>query len=295
MRFRFLVFLMLALILVLIAGCNQGQRHEERFEQGANRVQISSQQKQMIEELNRKAEIVFQYVREDNPEQARVELHELGQLVSQMSFHGITNVEGIEALTHSIVEGKESLNAVQYEPQKSMYAAIQIRLAVDALKKSRNAMWLQYEKVFSEDVKRMRAAIDGNEREAMVSSFEQTKLHLSLIRPSLFIRREPAQVEAIDSLMQAMEQRIQQEQNLESIRPLIEHYATLMHEIFHEESDETFVTIEDVKARPLLWSTIIGSLIISVLSYVAYRRYRYERDHFVVVDRKKEKSKEDEV
>lgn len=284
MRSRFIVTLLMSMaIFALLIGCQQEQEEEHEN----NRVQISAEQKKLLQDMNKAAEFVFQYLQEDKLEQARNELQTLGHLVSQLQFAGLTEVEGIEALTQAIVAGKETLSAVQYDHNKSLYAVIQIRLAVDALKKSRNAMWLQYGKVISDDVRKMRNAIDANDRETVIKSFEQTKLHLSLIRPSLLIRRAPSQVEAVDSLMIAMEQRLHDEQTLEPFRALVEHYATLMSEMFHEEAEDTFITVEDVKARPLLWSTIIGSLIVSVLSYVAYRRYRYERDHFVVIDQKK--------
>jgi sporulation protein YpjB len=282
-------FLLIALAFVVLASaCSKGGDESGRMD-GTDPAGPDTETSKAIAEMNVTAENLFKYTREDNPDLARAELNGLAKQLERFHFDGIVSVEGMEALTKTIIEGKKEFNAVSFDRRRALLAAGKIRLAVDALDRSRKAMWLQYNQLFYEDIAELRKALSDSDTKWLKALLDRTKAHYDLIRPAALISREPSEVSALDSLLEAMTERVKSG-DIQDMSALVEHYATLIDNLFKPTAPSAQFPLPDVPAaddkRPVLWTTTIGLVIITVLAYAAWLRYRYEMEYGIPVKKR---------
>ena len=221
------LFFVLLVVLPLLYGCAPSESDPDAVKADPN----TTDQHIAIAAMNESAENVFQYTRRDEPEKARTEMNALARQVEQLNFAGLTSVEGMNALTSAIVEGKQIYSAARFDRNRALLAAGRIRLAVDALDQSRRPMWLQYDSVFQQDVADMRSAMEATDADRLKQLYQRTRSHYEMIRPALLISLDLSKSGALDSLLNAMDRRIATGP-LQELRPLIEHYATLLNDTF---------------------------------------------------------------
>lgn len=279
-------------VMIALAGCSSTHDDERgsESEPGPDGAQLKA-----IKELNVTAEKMFQHTKADRPELARAELNALANQLERFRFEGIAGVEGMEALFEAIVAGKKEFSAVRYNRQSALMAAGKIRLAVDALEAGKKAMWLQHRALFQNDVKELRRAAADGDQEQLQQLMTRTTTHFSMIRAAVLLSRESTEVYAFESLLNAMSERMQTGA-IGDLRALIEHYATLSDGLFRSAAQTAQYPFPaeppiENSAGPLVWTTTIGTVIVTVLIYAGWRRYRYEMEHGMPV--KKERDFED--
>ena len=92
--------------------------------------------------LNKEAEQVYRHVEEGNVQAVLEDMRRVSALFEASSFQGLTGVEGIHALSESILEMKEATARAVQDPQHWMRSAGKLRLATDSLIHTKNALWL---------------------------------------------------------------------------------------------------------------------------------------------------------
>jgi sporulation protein YpjB len=233
---------------------------------------------QVLEKFHQTAETVYQGAIEGDLIKVRSNVTQLESQLKQIPLGDLTSVEGIRALTNSIVETKRVVNAVKVDPQRWLFTTAKMRLAVDALIHAKQPMWVQYYKVFLEDIDQLERAAKAGQGADVQQSFRGFQEHYELIRPSAIIQRDPSTVEAVDSYVSYLQTRVaaqpfQSDQAVEVIAMA----KPILQQLFQKTSDTpTFVPIgsgDDI----WVWTIGIGAVVISVLTYVGWRKYQYEK------------------
>jgi sporulation protein YpjB len=216
---------------------------------------------------------MYRYAAEGNVLEARNQLIAIGDQVTRIRFDRIATVEGLNALTELLTEAKRTYNAVQSSDEQIQWAAARIRLAADAMTHPNEPMWKQYGKLIFNDLSRLDAAVLNYDKTAVQAPWADLQQHYATVRPSLLLCLTPDHVERSDSLFVFLRNQLQAQelQSAELQTGLAELRATFA-PIFGIDDTAAFMP-ELGKKQPLLWSLSIGSSIVIVLAYTAWRMF----------------------
>ncbi|MCC2686434.1 MAG: sporulation protein YpjB [Paenibacillaceae bacterium] len=236
-------------------------------------AKADKEQRQKLSLLNETADKMYRYATEGNVLEARNQLIAIGDQVTRIRFDSIATVEGLNALTELLTDAKRTYNAVQSSDEQRQWAAARIRLAADALTHPNEPMWKQYGKLIFNDLSKMEAAVGNYDKTAIQAPWADLQQHYATVRPSLLLCLTPDQVERSDSLFTYLRNQLQAEelQSAELQTGLTELRATFA-PIFGVDDAAAFMP-DLGRKQPLVWSLSIGSSIVIVLAYTAWRMF----------------------
>lgn len=223
------------------------------------------QQAAQLKTLNELAEHFMADVEADHLDEARATILTMKEHVLAIQFKGLVSTEGVEALLESLIQAQQSLNAISISKQDITKTAVKMRLAVDALTHPNQPMWLQYYKVLKEDGQAWQKAVAANDQALIDVALKRLIFHYEIIRPALFISRQPSEVNKMDSYLKYLltDPHADDGQQLEM----------LLNELFQRSAPTTYVELASPQEHSVLWTSLIGGIIIAVLGYVAWRKY----------------------
>ncbi|UJF36166.1 sporulation protein YpjB [Paenibacillus hexagrammi] len=282
---RVTAFLLIIIMACGISACSSviGQ------DKGHASVQTDPEQAKKMDLLNEAAEDMYKKTMEGQVVEARTRLMQISDQIPKMRFEGVTSVEGLNALTETITQAKRVYNAVSYSQNEGQVAVAKLRLATDALTHKNQPMWLQYYKVLKNDVTNLEQQVKANQSNEAIASFNKLSQHISVVRPSMLISREPSDVEKLDSLMTFVHNNLNSSpMDAKRVEAGIEQLNRTIDELFMKKAETAaYVPITDPN-QPILWSLGIGLIIVSVLSYSGWRMFQSGR-HVVSVKHSKER------
>lgn len=231
-----------------------------------------------ITKLNETADAMYRNVAGGNIFEARKQLAQMEKIIETTGFDGLT-VEGIEALTSSVVDAKRAFNSLTLPHDQAVLAAARIRLATDAVAHPKNPMWLQYYKIVTDDLDRIADSVKRHDANKSKSALQDLKQHISVIRPALLINRAPYQVEMVDSFLIFLQSQLSsipvQAQTVDSG---IKRFKAVVNDLFMKKEAPAYLPVVP-NNNPWIGSIWIGLAIITALTYVGWKKYRAERDY----------------
>lgn len=264
-----LVWISFILLALLASGCSQ-----ERAKDTDREAQPEALKQ--VEQLNVAADEMYSKLVQGDVTTARTRLSEIGDKLPQIRFNGIATVEGIQALTDSVVEAKRELNAVAYSKLEGQQAAARVRLATDALTHKNEPMWLQYYKGMKESVSSLQHAVQTSKVEEAKKSLAGLSEQYKVIRPSVIISRTPSEVERLDSLFSFMNTQLNAAKwDTKNIIGGIDHMNSELDTIFQRKDAEAFVPYVE-PSSPIWGIAFLGSIIVAVLAFAAWRIFQVE-------------------
>lgn len=224
--------------------------------------------------LDEAAAALYRAAKDGRMEEAREQLERFSDMVTRISYGGLTTLEGLNALTSLVAESREIYNRVRLDRVKALEAAVKIRLAADALTHREKPMWLGYRDAFGRDAARLKEAIDGGRPEEARRALKAFYDHYLLIRPAVLISRSAALVEKLDSWFIFMNGLVSAP---DFDAALAKEGAAgtdrLIDELFRE-GDLSALAGPGETGTPALWAAMVCGAIVSVLVYVGYRKYK---------------------
>jgi len=231
-----------------------------------------------ITKLNETAAAMYRNVAGGNIFEARKQLAQMEKIIETTGFDGLT-VEGIEALTSSVVDAKRAFNSLTLPHDQAVLAAARIRLATDAVAHPKNPMWLQYYKIVTDDLDRIADSVNRHDANKIKLALQDLKQHISVIRPALLINRAPYQVEMVDSFLIFLQSQLStipvQAQTVDSG---IKRFKAVVNDLFMKKEEPVYLPVVP-NNNPWIGSIWIGLAILTALTYVGWKKYRAERDY----------------
>ncbi|MBD2861261.1 sporulation protein YpjB [Paenibacillus oceani] len=236
----------------------------------------TAEQLRQVERLNDTADEMYRFIMDGNIDKARDKLDEVGNKMTQIRFDGITSVEGVGALSNAIVQAKRSFQAVNVSEEEVKGAAAKIRLATDALTHANQPMWLQYYKSMKETARQLEAAVQKKDKQEASAKLDQLHERYEIIRPSLLISRQPFEVEKVDSLFAFLRSQLSKpELDTKLAGGGIDQFHLTLDALFGRQDKAAFIPVDDSPV-PLPSVMAIGSVIIAVLAFAAWRIFKFE-------------------
>lgn len=255
-----------ALLIQLITGCAKGDKPLLPDE-----PKPSAEQLQRIELLNETADDMYKKVMEGDLDGGRALLQQLSDQMTMIRYEGLTTLEGMNALTGTVTQGKKVLNAVRISREEAEVAAAQIRLATDALSHPEQPIWLQYYKLLQDDVATVEQTAKDRKLQELQKAAMTLERHTSIVVPSLLISRDAVDVDKFHSLITFISGQARGEK--EPFQPVINLLPTvrqMIDKLFLKKDTTAFLPVVD-DSDPILWTFVIGSVIIAALSFAGWR------------------------
>ncbi len=263
-----------------LAGCQTAS------DASFNPAGVKAEASEKLQLLDQIAEKVLAELNGGHVPQARDQLEWLGVEITKIEFEGIASVEGVNALTQTLVEAQRVFNRVKFSPAEGAAAATKVRLAVDALSHRNRPMWMQYRKQVEADLDKLAASVKQRAFPQVRVALEQADQHYALLRPAMLISKGSLATEQLDSLFAFMNSR-HQEGDAEGLQSGVDRMRQVWQEVFKDAGTETLIPLGS-SDPPLIWGILIVLAIVMALAFTGWRKFRHERGYTVV--RKKEES-----
>ncbi|MGN7491141.1 sporulation protein YpjB [Paenibacillus sp. SAF-054] len=231
--------------------------------------------------LSQTVDRLYQHVLEGNTNLVQKDLVEVNSLFENAELQKLTTVEGIHALSETIIEMKEAVARVQLDPEDWLTASAKLRMAADSLYNTKQPLWLQYHKLIREELSLMKAETQKGSPLGVKQAYERLQDHYEVIRPAVIIQRKPADVTMIDSwlsyaggLVNAVSPQSAQ------IQSMIGQGEEMFNGLFGKKKDYPAMAPLDQVDGTWPWVLWAGAFIVIMLAYTAYRKYRGEQDGY---------------
>lgn len=266
-RYRSLI-IMSTMIMIMMTGC---ARQSDGL---VPTLGIPQKQEKAFRLLNAAAESMYNYAKGGEYNEARMELDRFSDLLTTVSYKGITTLEGVNALTQTVVAARRIYNHVQISEKDALIAATQLRLIADALTHRNNPMWLEYEHVLKQDAEQLRGIIKTNNDVGSLAALQKLHNHYLIIQPSVMITRDADLVEKVNSLFNFLTVELSRGKvDYTRVNQGMNHLPEVLNELFGSRDSQTSASLI-IEENNVIWTTFIASVIISALAYVAWRRYK---------------------
>lgn len=272
---RYLFIALAAAALFAAAGC--GTETREPTEAPAEKAATDAQ-RQSMRVMDETAERAYRSAQAGDLEEARSSIAQLAVLTTKLNYDAIATVEGMEAVAGAVTSAMRALNAVSPDAPTVLQKVAGARLAVDALSHRQQPMWLTFRSPLAEDLKRLSDAAATKDDPAASLALAAWRGHAELVRAAIVVSRGVQEATKLDSMTIFLTNGLR-EADWESIRQAMPQLRTSLDELFEEEHRETVSPLIPTAEppHPALWSFGLGSFIVTVLGYVAWRKYRAEQ------------------
>ncbi|WP_434750573.1 sporulation protein YpjB [Paenibacillus amylolyticus] len=266
-------------LMALLLWTNASYRVSAQSDDSRRNVNQGVSSSYTIAQLNEEAAVLYRRALENNMEEVRASITRISNSLGHISFEGQTSVEGIHALSETVVEVKEAAAKFKGDKHFLQQASAKLRLAVDSLANPAKPLWLQYYKIVKNDLDALSLAANQNQgATTLANRFIVLEEHYETIRPAAIIRLEPYQIVQMDAWLSHLKGLTYAKQSdVSQLRSMTSHGEELVNQLFGREKDESafvpFVQGPDRRAAGLA----ISSVIVAVLSYAGYRKYRAQQ------------------
>lgn len=274
-RTRWFILWLLAVVLLLQPVIAHGRSADDQAPPGPEDAARQAAR------LSQVAEQMYNNVLQGDINQVSRELQEVNAIFESSSFQKLTSVEGIHALSESIIEMKEAVARVHLDKKQWLTASAKLRMAADSLKNPKQPIWMQYYKVIREELSQMRAGLGKGDVLAAKQAYDRLQDHYELIRPAVTIQRTPSDVAMVDSWISYMGGLVNAVQPKPAeIESMIGQGEEMFNGLFGKKKDHPALAPLDQVDGSWPWMFWGGAFIAAILAYTAYRKYKGEKNSF---------------
>lgn len=192
----------------------------------------------------------------------------------------VDRIEQAQILLDSIVQAKNTLNPIEPNQEQVERKIWRLRLALDAVSHKKQPLWINYYPTLAKTISEVMYSIEHNERDRFYHLLNQLSAQFEMVRPAMIVSHPPGVVEKLDSQLSYLQtNKGELWQNKDQAMQMLKAIERQLKTAFFQKVDNSL--------QSLLFIILgIGTLICSVLSYVAWRKYKGERERKTVVWRR---------
>lgn len=239
-----------------------------------NEVGAELDHQQEWQKLNQFAEEALFLVQRAEYDASRKRLNDLSAhfLTLELTQH-LERIDQAKILIEAIIQARNELNRASIAPEEAERQVLRLRLALDAVSHKKQPLWLNYYSVIDSDLKESIVLLEEGQRDQFYQSINQLLYDYEFIRPAIFVSHSNSLVQQLDSQIQFFSKESNQLwENKEQTAAVLEQFDSQLKQAFFKETDKTSI-------QSLLYLLLgIGGMICSALCYVAYRKYKGEKE-----------------
>ncbi|WP_158602174.1 sporulation protein YpjB [Cohnella endophytica] len=248
------------------------------------------------------AEQLYAAVNEGKLDVAMARLAALERQFRSLPMQGIATAEGIHALAQSVADMKRTSVALKPDEGKWKAGAAELRLAADELAHPDRPIWHTYRTVFLNDLATLEeamplsTALPGPVPESVNAAVGQLVEHYRMIRTAALLHSEPWIVEKADSSVRYATRIVQGETLTPGLlRGIVAPLREAIIGLFPGQKETSGALVPPLPMPPSWgWSAMMGSFIVTVLTWVGWRRYKVEQNTGIGPNKRREPLDEQE-
>ncbi len=277
-----------ALLFVLPGAVSGSAYRTDAVQQGSEARDIADVSSSSLEEYDRflrSATVFYRAVNDDDDSLMSQSAAVLQQRYQSLPLSGIALMDGIQALGEQLNQTKRSIALAAPDKRRLKAEAASLLLAADAMANPTQPLWHDYRTVFSEDLRSLRVALNGDGGAAaggadLTGASEalwHLKAHYELIRTAALMKTAPFNIVRSDNVLRYASIVIGSESsNLALAQGALQPLEEALLAIFPGASDEPSVVVPAVAGASWGWTAMMGSFIVTVLTWAGWRRYKDE-------------------
>lgn len=222
-----------------------------------------------INKLNQKSDEALQMVKIKRDEDALHLLQSFSEeLLAMAGKENVFNSDELKIITAAYDGALKSLQTTENTYDYKVNALTKLRLVVDAVSSNHRPLWTEMEESMMTTFSETKKAVSEKNSQQFHNELNALLIQYDLIYYSLKVDVKPETIQTVDARFQYLDQ----------YRPQIFESVSSQKELdeLQDEMKEIFDEMKKDEADPSLWWVIIstGSIIISTLSYVGWRKYK---------------------
>jgi len=178
----------------------------------------------------------------------------------------------------SITGAMQALNGVSPDKGAILAKVASVRLAVDALAHRQQPMWLEYRGPLEEALDRMASAVEAKDDPRASEALAAWRIRVAVVHPAIVVSRDASEAVKLDSITAFLTNGLRSA-DWDGLAQAMPSLKSALVEVFAGEDRETVSPLLPTAEppHPFIWSFGLGSFIVAVLGYVAWRKYQAEQ------------------
>jgi sporulation protein YpjB len=240
-------------------------------------ARVPEQTMSVYQKMDVLSQDVYQLTKEAKYGEAKKKLAELGILFAGTKPPKGLSIEAVNALSDTIVKAKRAFAAVEAEPNRLLWHALQVRLAIDSLTHEKQPLWKNYYNSYQEHINKMMLLSAGRKQAEFSRAFVQNLQLYQTLKPAITVAASSQQLEMLSSLYSFLLQETRKvEYNWDAITNALTELNRLVDAIFIGEDQSTFAPGMPPES-PLLIIALFASVVLTSLGYVGWKKYKAEQ------------------
>ncbi|WP_064091041.1 sporulation protein YpjB [Rossellomorea aquimaris] len=225
-----------------------------------------------LNKLDEMAELTLQMTKAGRFEEAKMLLNDFSNEFTTVNAQQSFSMDELRILTISHNLALESINNSTGDLEQKVNAVTKFRLVMDALYSQYQPLWVEMEDPLMEAYSGVKLAVEEGNVEKYHTTLNVFLSKYNIIEPSIKLDVPVERAQALDARISY----------LDHYRQKVLESTEAMAELSSLETDleKLFNNMTEDEADPSLWWVIIstGSIIVSTLSYVGWRKYKGESE-----------------
>ncbi|WP_027084928.1 sporulation protein YpjB [Cohnella panacarvi] len=277
-----------ALLLALPGAANGGVYDSDAVQHGSEARDIADVSSSSLEEYDhflRSATVLYRAVNEDDVSLMSQSAVVVQQRYDSLPLSDAALIDGMQALGEQLKQTKRSIALAAPDKRRLKEEAASLLLAADAMANPTQPLWHDYRTVIAEDLRALRVALNGDGGETVRGAdligagvaVNRLRSHYGLIRTSALLETAPLNVVRGDSVLRYASIVIGSESsNLALAHGALQPLEEALLAVFPGASDEPSAVVPAVAGASWGWTAMMGSFIVTVLTWAGWRRYKDE-------------------
>lgn len=230
-----------------------------------------------LQKLDQLSEEVYNLTKSQQYDAAKDKLEQLSETFASTYSENKMDIESLEIFTRTIVNGKRAFSTVAIDEDRLLWHALQIRLMIDSFSHRYQPLWKNYYSTYAEQINRLLMFASRQDAQSYNQELEKNhQLYLTL-RPAILVNQSVQTIEMFDSLYQFLgTKESKTSASWEEITGGLEQLKQAVQQVFLGADKDT-AAMNMAGGSPYVIITGIAAIVITTLTYVAWRKYRGEK------------------
>ncbi|WP_442601078.1 sporulation protein YpjB [Paenibacillus sp. KN14-4R] len=242
-----------------------------------NRTRGTEAQQSNLTKLNKLSDTMYQKAEQGDPLATLQDLRAMQGLLVQVPLKEMTTPEGIDALIQTIDHAINVFSMFRFQPESGIEAAAQVRYATDALTHKLHPLWNEAYGAIVDDLRVLYSSVKADRRTEAETAFSNLTKHYLRIQPAIILSKKSEALKPVQSLLTMIKAQLRlNPYEMMELSMNIENLRKETNILFKREDQETLAPIY-VPEQPILWTLLLGSIILLTLAYAAVRMYQSQQ------------------
>ncbi|MBP1933418.1 sporulation protein YpjB [Ammoniphilus resinae] len=212
--------------------------------------------------------------KEGNLKFAKEKIDDITQLFIQMDLEKNLSIKDRQLLGDTLTQGKKMLSAEDSNPKEVMWHVYRIRMMVDALTHPNEPIWKGFHPLYAEQINKMMLLSARKDRVDLVKTIQEHTHLYQILRPAFAFSHPAKQLDQMDMLYNSILQETRSKTpEWQKVGESLGELRLQADQMFLGRDVSTFSRYMSSNS-PIAMISMMGMILITVLSYVAWRMYR---------------------